>query len=139
MGRGVTGAFQPKPEQNGVTNISFDRKDIMLLSTKPTPSFLIPSSETGSGPSCLPAYVKPDSFLSFFLSFLLLLLLPLLLLLFFLKTFLINASSGNSLNKIVSFFGWCVLSFAALVMCLGEEWHPCPWKSVHSTLVMWPL
>ena len=26
-------AFQPKPEQNGVTKISFDRKDIMLLST----------------------------------------------------------------------------------------------------------
>ena len=25
--------FQPKPEQNGVTKISFDRKDIMLLST----------------------------------------------------------------------------------------------------------
>ena len=26
-------AFQLKPEQNGVTKISFDRKDIMLLST----------------------------------------------------------------------------------------------------------
>ena len=25
--------FQPKPEQSGVTKISFDRKDIMLLST----------------------------------------------------------------------------------------------------------
>ena len=27
------GRSQPKPEQNGVTKISFDRKDIMLLST----------------------------------------------------------------------------------------------------------
>ena len=28
------GVFQLKPEQNGVTKISFDRKDIMLLRTK---------------------------------------------------------------------------------------------------------
>ena len=32
---GLKKAFQPKPEQNGVTKISFDRKDIMLLSTVP--------------------------------------------------------------------------------------------------------
>ena len=30
------GVFQLKPEQNGVTKISFDRKDIMLLLTKLT-------------------------------------------------------------------------------------------------------
>ena len=29
--------FQPKLEQNGVTKISFDRKDIMLLSTQGRP------------------------------------------------------------------------------------------------------
>ena len=34
---GCRRAFQPKPEQNGVTKISFDRKDITLLSTIPPP------------------------------------------------------------------------------------------------------
>ena len=29
---GVAGGIQPKPEKNGVTKITFDRKDIMLLS-----------------------------------------------------------------------------------------------------------
>lgn len=35
-GRGSQGAFPLKPEENGVTKISFDRKDIMLLSTRST-------------------------------------------------------------------------------------------------------
>ena len=29
----VAGAFRPKPAKNGVTKISFDRKDVALLST----------------------------------------------------------------------------------------------------------
>ena len=39
--KGVAGAFPPKPKQNGVTKISFDRKDIMLLSTS-VPEIVIP-------------------------------------------------------------------------------------------------
>ena len=35
-GGGRRRAFQLKQEQNGVTKISFDRKDIMLLSTRST-------------------------------------------------------------------------------------------------------
>lgn len=47
-GKGVGGcrrkAFQQKPEQNGVTKNSFDRKDIMLLSTIPPFHFFIKCS-----------------------------------------------------------------------------------------------